>query len=158
LCEFTYVQRTNRYILTLTHVCLQTPTGKLVVLAGCNAPETLDAIASVLPIDGFVDTPLFHMSPSPGVALPPEGAEVHSLSQTAIGAHSSIKLSPLERFAFYGEARKAFAVVQTSERRPYGCFLLQKGVVGPDGKDLLPAASASPSDPEETPSKKRARV
>jgi L-fucose mutarotase/ribose pyranase (RbsD/FucU family) len=33
----------------------------------------------------------------------------------------------------------AFAVVQcVGERRPYGNVLLQKGVVGPDGKDLLP--------------------
>ena len=36
-------------------------------------------------------------------------------------------------------AGKAFAVVQCGgERRPYGNVLLQKGVVGPDGKDLLP--------------------
>ena len=30
------------------------------------------------------------------------------------------------RFGFYDKARSAFAVVQTAERRPYGCFLLQK--------------------------------
>jgi L-fucose mutarotase/ribose pyranase (RbsD/FucU family) len=30
------------------------------------------------------------------------------------------------RFAFYEKARGAFAVVQTAERRPYACFLLQK--------------------------------
>ena len=34
---------------------MQTTTGKLVVLAGSNAPDTLDAITSVLPIDAFVD-------------------------------------------------------------------------------------------------------
>ena len=39
----------------------------------------------------------------------------------------------------YDEARKAFAIVQASgERRPYANFILTKGVVGPDGKDLLP--------------------
>jgi L-fucose mutarotase len=35
----------------------------------------------------------------------------------------------IERHAFYEAARKCFAVVQTSENRPYGCFILKKGVV-----------------------------
>jgi hypothetical protein len=29
-------------------------------------------------------------------------------------------------------------VVQTSERRPYSNFILQKGTLGPDGTDLKP--------------------
>jgi len=28
---------------------------------------------------------------------------------------------------------KSVAVVSTSERRPYGCFILVKGIIGPDG-------------------------
>jgi L-fucose mutarotase len=39
-----------------------------------------------------------------------------------------IPMSSLERGAFYERARSAFAVVATSENRPYGCFLLVKGV------------------------------
>ena len=42
------------------------------------------------------------------------------------GHCTTAKFTPLDRMAFYDEARKAFAVVQCSERRPYGCFLLQK--------------------------------
>ena len=38
----------------------------------------------------------------------------------------------VERFAFYDLARKSYAVIQTGERRFYGCFILRKGVVGPD--------------------------
>lgn len=77
-----------------------------------------------------------------------------------------VAIQPLERFEFYDASREcfaqqfakgrveainrhhafvhatagdAFAVVQcVGERRPYGNVLLQKGVVGPDGKDLLP--------------------
>ena len=109
---------------------MQTTTGKLVVLAGSNAPDTLDAITSVLPIDAFVESPLKHMSPSPGISLPPAGAEVHAEAKAAVAKHSPSQFAPLERYEFYDTARKAFAVVQTSERRPYGCFLLQKGVVG----------------------------
>ena len=33
------------------------------------------------------------------------------------------------RHQFYAAAKKCFAVVQNSENRPYGCFILKKGVV-----------------------------
>ena len=36
------------------------------------------------------------------------------------------------RLAFYDLARAAYAVVQTGERRFYGCFFLRKGVIPPD--------------------------
>ena len=38
-------------------------------------------------------------------------------------------LAGIERFAFYDQARRAFAVVQVGDPRPYGCFLLRKGVI-----------------------------
>ncbi len=41
----------------------------------------------------------------------------------------------IERHAFYERARRGYAVVVAmGERRPYGCFVLIKGVIGPDGK------------------------
>jgi len=42
-------------------------------------------------------------------------------------------MTSIERHAFYERAKQAYAVVSTSERRPYGCFILVKGVIGPDG-------------------------
>ena len=41
---------------------------------------------------------------------------------------------PIERFSFYDRAKKAYAVIQTGERRFYGCFAFRKGVIGPDGE------------------------
>jgi L-fucose mutarotase len=38
----------------------------------------------------------------------------------------------VERFAFYEQAKQAYAVIQTGERRFYGCFLFRKGVIPPD--------------------------
>ena len=35
----------------------------------------------------------------------------------------------IERHQFYAAAKKCFAVVQNSENRPYGCFILKKGVI-----------------------------
>jgi L-fucose mutarotase len=40
-----------------------------------------------------------------------------------------VQIRALERFAFYEAARRSFAVVQTSDPGPYGCFLLRMGVI-----------------------------
>ena len=36
--------------------------------------------------------------------------------------------------AFYERAKKAYCVIQTGERRFYGCFAFRKGVVPPDAE------------------------
>jgi L-fucose mutarotase len=38
-------------------------------------------------------------------------------------------MAGLERHVFYVAARGAFAVVQCIDPRPYGCFLIRKGVI-----------------------------
>ncbi|TIX52838.1 MAG: ribose ABC transporter, partial [Mesorhizobium sp.] len=40
----------------------------------------------------------------------------------------------VERYAFYERAKKAYCVIQTGERRFYGCFAFRKGVVPPDAE------------------------
>lgn len=99
----------------------------------------LRSALAVYPLDYFIAEPARHMAPTEG-ALPPLGQEVIDASTAVIAAAApGITVSPLERFAFYDEARKGFAVVQcVAERRPYGNFILTKGVVGPDGNDLKP--------------------
>ena len=77
----------------------------LVRLEGTDAPQAARAILSVFPLDSFVDAPLHRM----------EGGDV--------------TMAGIERFAFYDRSRQAFAVVQTGEARPYGCFVLTKGVI-----------------------------
>jgi len=109
----------------------------VIQLAGVDCTAGLAAIGSVLPLDLFVEQPVGKMVPSPGNDLPPLGEEVHKEAISTLG--SGFGVEEVERFAFYARAKDAFAVFQCSgERRPYGCFLLTKGVVGPDGNDLAP--------------------
>ena len=120
-------------------VASHTTTGKAIQLAGTTGPEMVSAIASVCPVDMFVDSPLHYMAPEPGLEMPPLGVEVINMGQEAISKEcNGAEFQPVDRMAFYGKARKAFAIIQTGERRPYGNFLIQKGVVGPDGNDLRP--------------------
>ena len=118
-----------------------TTSGKHIVLAGASLPDAVSAICSVLPLDFFVESQAAYMSPQPGVAMPEAGVEVIHDMKAAMVQHNTandINAQPLDRFAFYEEARTCFAVVQTAERRPYGNAILTKGVIGPDGNDLKP--------------------
>jgi L-fucose mutarotase len=44
-------------------------------------------------------------------------------------AGREVRMGSLPRFDFYERVRGAYAVVATSETRPYGCFLITTGVV-----------------------------
>jgi L-fucose mutarotase len=100
---------------------------RLVRLDGVGTEAAGQAILSVLPLDTFVDAPLVRMEivgdPETVTAVQ---AEFHEICENAEGR--GITMASLTREAFYDRARTAFAVVATSENRPYGCFLLVKGV------------------------------
>ena len=101
-------------------------------------PPIPAATSQVLPLDFFIDSPAQHMVPQAGVAMPPAGSVVkEACAETIENRCPGTVVSGIQRFTFYDQARKCFAVVQTLERRPYGNYILSKGFVGPDGKDLL---------------------
>jgi len=109
-------------------IAARTVSGRLVQLPGRDASAAVRGILELLPLDSFVDAPLSWMDPvdAPGTVLPVH-AEVLAACRYAEGRE--IGYAPIERHAFYAAAAGGFAVVQTSESRPYGCFLLKKGVV-----------------------------
>jgi L-fucose mutarotase len=121
-------------------IATQSTSRSKVIVLTVPLPEAVSAICSVLPLDFFVEDPVKFMAPSPGVPLPPAGEEVLIATTAAVASQSdrSVHIANVERFAFYEEAKTCYAVVQTMERRPYGNIILQKGVIGPDGKDLRP--------------------
>jgi L-fucose mutarotase len=100
---------------------------EVVELAGIDVTTAIGAILGVLPLDTFVEHPLLHMQPVDGEPQLPVHREVAELARRAEGREVAVE--PLERFAFYERARSARAVVATSEDRPYGCFVLVKGVI-----------------------------
>lgn len=107
-----------------------TVSGRIIETPGLDVPAAVAAVLTVLPLDTFVETPVIRMQVvgDPGKSLPIFD-EVHRLCELAEGR--PIKMAALERFAFYAAAGKAFAVVRTSEFRPYACFLFKKGVIFP---------------------------
>lgn len=101
---------------------------RLVHAPGLQAPSVLEAVLTLLPLDDFVEHPAAIMaSGEPG--RPPIAATFQSLLDAAEGR--AVPIEELERFAFYGRAAGAFAIVATGERRLYGNILLRKGVIRP---------------------------
>ncbi|WP_299596339.1 RbsD/FucU domain-containing protein [uncultured Tateyamaria sp.] len=93
------------------------------------AAAVVRAVLSVYPIDTFVDDAAARMEVvgEPDTILP-----VMEEVQAEVSAVEGPTLLGIERYAFYERAKQAYAVIQTGERRFYGCFALRKGVVGPD--------------------------
>jgi L-fucose mutarotase len=91
--------------------------------------EVVRAILSVFPIDTFVDDAAARMEVvgEPDTILP-----VMQEVQADVTAAGGPIMMSVERFAFYDRSKQAYAVIQTGERRFYGCFALRKGVVSPD--------------------------
>jgi L-fucose mutarotase len=112
-------------------VARDTVLGELLRMDNLTAAEAVDAILSVLPLDTFVDDFAGRMEV---VDYPDQVPPVQQEVQDAIDRHDGreARMVGVERFAFYDKARTAYAVIQTGERRFYGCFLLRKGVIGPD--------------------------
>ena len=112
-------------------VARQTVYGKLLRI-DASAEDVVQAVLSVMPIDEFVDDAAARMEvvDDPKTILP----VMAELQDKVSAVNGPNPMQPIERFAFYDRAKKAYAVVQTGERRFYGCFAFRKGVIAPDGE------------------------
>ena len=99
-------------------------------LDGLLATDVADAILTLMPLDTFVDEQAFAMEV---VDNPKKREQTHKDFEKLVKKHEpTMKLSLIERFAFYERASEAFVIVQTGERRLYGNILLKKGIVRPE--------------------------
>ena len=112
-------------------IARSTDLGELLHMENLTAAQAVEAILSVLPLDTFVEdfAARMEMVDEPAT-LPPVQMEVQNVIDRADGRKA--RMVGVERFDFYDRARQAYAVIQTGERRFYGCFLLRKGVIPPE--------------------------
>ncbi|NBZ88924.1 RbsD/FucU family protein [Stagnihabitans tardus] len=111
-------------------VARHTITGQLLRMENLTTAEATEAILSVLPLDTFVPD---HAARMEVVGAPSDIPAVQQEVQAAIDAAEGQPrpMVSIERFAFYEAAKEAYAVIQTGERRFYGCFIFRKGVIPP---------------------------
>lgn len=114
-------------------IARQTTLGKVLRIDNVGAGEAVAAILSLYPLDTFVDDAAARMEV---VDQPDEIPQVQREVQKVVDRVEGkpLPLKPVERFAFYERAKQAYCVVQTGERRFYGCFAFRKGVLPPDAE------------------------
>jgi L-fucose mutarotase len=103
--------------------------GAPVVRADATDTTTMArAVFSLMPIDTFIERPIQRMLV---VDDPDAVPAVHRefLTAAADAEGRTVSSEGVERFAFYDRVRQASVIVATGETRPYGCFLVTKGVV-----------------------------
>jgi len=111
-------------------VARQTALGRLLRI-DAPAAQVVKAVLSLYPLDTFVDDSAARMEiVGKPDEIPPVQNEVQKEIDAAEG--KSWPMLPVERYAFYERAKRAYCVIQTGERRFYGCFAFRKGVVPPD--------------------------
>ena len=111
-------------------VARQTEIGTLLRMDASAAAATA-AVLSLMPLDSFIDDAAARMEI---VGSPDEVPPVQQEVQAAIDAAEGKPwpMASLERYAFYARAKQAYCVIQTAERRFYGCFAFTKGVTPPE--------------------------
>ena len=96
---------------------------------GHGTTEILDAILQVFPLDSYVEHPLNLREVMPG---DPVETPIWENYEKIIAKHDSrggSAIGQIERFAFYEEAKKVYAIIATGESALYANIMLQKGVV-----------------------------
>ncbi len=110
------------------------------VHSSCGIPELLEAILCLFPLDNFVAHSVFLMKRVKGDDY---RSSIWNLYRKVILNHEPNfeGLAMLERYAFYEQASKAFAVVATAETARYANIILKKGIVETPRDRLIPNRS-----------------
>ena len=112
-------------------IARQTVLGEVLRMENLTCAQAAEAVLSLLPLDTFVDDFAGRMEVVGDPArIEPVQAEVQAAIDAAEGR--ARPMVSIERFDFYERAKGAYAVIQTGERRFYGCFIFRKGVIPPE--------------------------
>lgn len=106
--------------------------GKNAVVIRCDGhgvPELLDAILKLFPLDTYVEQPVSLMEVMPGDQVETPIWDTYKEIVANYDERGEKAIGTIERFAFYEEAKKAYAIIATSEKALYANIMLQKGVV-----------------------------
>ena len=105
------------------------PGAQIIRCDGLNIPDLLDAILQLIPLDRYIPKPVTLMETTPG---DPADTSIWLTYGQLIKQYEGLGddgIQKTERFAFYEECKKAYAIVATGERALYANIILQKGVI-----------------------------
>lgn len=104
--------------------------GKNVIrMDGHGTSQVLEAILQLFPLDTYVEHPVNLMQVMPGDTVETPVWDEYKEIIRKEDARGENAIGQIERFAFYEEAREAYAIIATGEGALYANIMLQKGVV-----------------------------
>jgi L-fucose mutarotase len=101
---------------------------RLIRCDGHNVPDLLASILELFPLDTFVKQPVSLMDVVPGDKYKPEIWDIYRQIVNKYDSHFT-DFEIIERFEFYIRAKKAYAIVATSEMARYANIILKKGII-----------------------------
>ena len=99
---------------------------KVIRADGLGGEEILKAILTLIPLDTYSEPNFMLMETTNGDPTPSIWQKYDEIVNKA---DPNVKKGLIERYAFYERAKKAFCIVQTSEKAIYANIILKKGVV-----------------------------
>ena len=90
----------------------------------CDTLEALGAILTHLPVDTYSP----EIPAVQGMQVVGEPDTIPPVVADATPMFENHAIALIERMAFYEAAKQAFVIIKTNEARPYGNFLIRKGV------------------------------
>lgn len=104
------------------------PAENVIRMDGHGIPEILEAILPFFPLDPYVERPVTLMAVLPDDPYVPE---IWDSYKEIIEKNEDRKdySEPIDKFEFYKQGAKSYAVITTSEGALYANIILKKGVV-----------------------------
>ena len=108
------------------------PNGVSIQAKGVGSVQMLDAILQLVPLDvEYEKQPIQYIVPDADSGVVVESNPVWDAVRETVAKHGydTACIGTIERSKFYDKAMKAYITISTRERQPYGCVILQKGVM-----------------------------
>lgn len=98
---------------------------------GQDIPALLDAILTVFPLDSYVEKPvtLMQLMDCDVGKVPTPIWDEYKAVVAKHDERGASAVGNIDRFDFYDEAKKCYAIIATGEKAVYANVILQKGVV-----------------------------
>ena len=108
--------------------------GKDAIVIRCDGhgvPELLDAILTVFPLDSYVEKPvtLMQLMACDEGKVPTPIWDEYKAIVAKHDERGASAVGNIDRFDFYDEAKKCYAIIATGESAVYANVMIQKGVV-----------------------------
>ena len=110
----------------------KSPNAVSIQAKGVGAAQMVDAILKLVPLDvEYEKYPIQSMIPDADSGIVMESSpDWEGVKEAVVNNGYDVScVGEIERTKFYEKAGRAYVTVCTSETKPYGCIILQKGVL-----------------------------